>query len=56
MRDRPSLSVLIQQAKAKLAAMTPKEREEMYKKQRDGWVKAETQWAKDFREWKCRYD
>jgi hypothetical protein len=48
--------MLIQQVKDKLAAMTPEEREEMYRKQRDGWVKAELQWAKDFREGKCERD
>jgi len=36
--------------------MTPEDREEMYRKQREGWVRAELQWAKDFREGKCKYD
>ena len=50
------LSDLIEKAKAKLDSMTEEEKEDMYRKQREGWVKAEIQWAKDFREGKCRYD
>jgi len=50
------LADLLREAKTKLAAMTPEDREEMYRKQREGWVRAELQWAKDFREGKCKYD
>jgi len=50
------LTELIERAKRALDAMTPEQREEMYRKQRDGWVRAEMQWAKDFREGKCKYD
>lgn len=52
----PELTALIEQAKRRLDAMTPEEKEAMYKAQRDGWVKAELQWAKDFREGKCERD
>ncbi len=50
------LADLLREAKAKLAAMTPEDREEMYRKQREGWVRAELQWARDFREGKCERD
>lgn len=56
MTNSKSLSVLVQEAKAAVAAMTPEEREAMYRAQREGWVKAELQWAKDFREGKCDRD
>lgn len=52
----PELAELLRKAKAAVEAMSPEEREEMYRKQREGWVRAEMQWAKDFREGKCRYD
>ncbi len=47
---------LLRKACAVLEAMPPEEREEMYRKQREGWVRSEIQWAKDFREGKCIYD
>ena len=53
---KPELESLLADAKAKVDAMTPEQREEMYRKQRDGWVRAEMQWAKDFREGKCERD
>jgi hypothetical protein len=28
----------------------------MHRAQRESWVRAETQWAKDFREGKCKRD
>ena len=52
----PELEELLRRAKEAVDAMTPEEREEMYRKQREGYVRAEMQWAKDFREGKCRYD
>lgn len=36
--------------------MTTIECEDMLRKQREGWVKSELQWAKDFREGKCERD
>jgi len=51
-----SLEDLLKKAIAAEKAMSHEEREEMYRKQREGWVKAEIEWAKDFREGKCRYD
>ena len=50
------LERLLIEAKAKVEAMTPEQKEAMYKAQRDGWVKSEMQWAKDFREGKCKFD
>lgn len=50
------LATLLREAKVRVDAMTPDQREEMYRQQRDGWVKAEIQWAKDFREGKCERD
>lgn len=50
------LTELLRAARIKLAAMTPEDREAMYARQREGWVKSELQWAKDFREGKCERD
>lgn len=50
------LEAALMRAMEAFDAMTCEQKEEMFKKQRDGWVKAEMQWAKDFREGKCRYD
>jgi len=52
----PELTELLHKAKLTVDAMTPEEREAMYRKQRDGWVRSELQWAKDFREGKCERD
>lgn len=52
----PELKALIERAKAVVDAMTPAEREAMYRRQAEGWAKAEVQWAKDYREGKCKYD
>lgn len=52
----PKLEELLRRAREAEAKMTPEEREEMYRKQREGYVRAEMQWAKDFREGKCKYD
>ena len=51
-----TLDELLRRARDHVDRMTPEEREEMYRKQRDGWVKSEIQWAKDFREGKCERD
>lgn len=54
----PELEELLKKAKAQVDAMTPEQREEMYKQQqqRESYVRAEMQWAKDFREGKCERD
>jgi hypothetical protein len=52
----PELTELLRKSKEAVDAMTPEAREEMYRKQRDGWVRSEIQWAKDFREGKCERD
>ena len=52
----PELKELLRKSKEAVDAMTPEQREEMYRKQRDSWVRSEIQWANDFREGKCRYD
>lgn len=51
-----TLDELIAKAKAKLDTMSPQEKEEMYRKQAEGWAKSEAQWAKDFAEGKCERD
>lgn len=55
-KELEELEELLQKAKEAFEKMTPEQREEMFKQQRDGWVKSEIQWAKDFREGKCKYD
>lgn len=52
----PALKKLIEDAKRAVNAMTPAECEAMYRKQAEGWARSEAQWAKDFREGKCRHD
>ena len=56
MKTDPKLLQLLEEAKRKVDAMTPQQRAEMFRHQREGWVKSEMQWAKDFREGKCQYD
>jgi hypothetical protein len=51
-----SLARMIERAKDIVDNMTPEELEEMRQRQRAGWVKAELQWAKDFREGKVERD
>jgi hypothetical protein len=51
-----SFEQLLEDALAAFDALTPEQQEEMRRQQRDGWVKAEMQWAKDYREGKCKYD
>jgi hypothetical protein len=50
------LEDLLRKARAAVDAMTSEEREEMFRKQRESWVRSEMQWAKDFREGKCSVD
>lgn len=52
----PELQRLIEQSKKIVDAMTPEEKEAMWRRQAEGWARSEAQWAKDFREGKCRYD
>ena len=51
-----SLLELIEQAKRLVELMTLEERDEMLRKQGEGWARSEAQWAKDFREGKCERD
>ncbi len=46
-KDRPELDALIAEAKRKLAAMTPEEREAHFDAQKKSWVKAEMSWPRD---------
>lgn len=45
------LEKLIEESKAKLAAMTPGAREAMYAQQRDSYAKAEASWPKPKFRW-----
>jgi len=47
----PELIILLEQSKAKLAAMTPEEKEAMYKAQRESYVRAEMSWPKPKFKW-----
>ncbi len=44
---RPELDRLLREAAAKVAAMTPEERERMHDEQRKSWVRAEMAWPRD---------
>ena len=46
-----TLDELIKQSLAKLATMTPEEKEAMYRQQRDGYVKAEMSWPRSNYHW-----
>lgn len=50
------LEELLRKARAIVDAMSPEEKTEMLRKQAEGWAHSEAQWAKDFREGKCKYD
>jgi hypothetical protein len=52
----PELTELLARARALVNAMTPEEKAEMLRKQGESWARAEAQWAKDFREGKCKRD
>lgn len=52
----PELIELLAKAETAYEATTPEQKEEMRRKQRESYVRAEMQWAKDFREGKCKYD
>lgn len=55
-KEQPELQELLDQVKKLVDAMTPEQLEDMHKKQRESWLRAELQWAKDFREGKCERD
>lgn len=42
----PELERLLAESKVKVDAMTPTEREEMFRKQRESWVRGEMFWPK----------
>lgn len=48
---RPELQRLLEESKRLVDAMTPEQREEMYKAQRGSWVKAEMSWPKPKFKW-----
>jgi predicted Fe-S protein YdhL (DUF1289 family) len=50
------LEELLRLAKLKWDAMTDEEKDAILGKQRKDYVKAEMQWAKDFREGRCERD
>jgi hypothetical protein len=45
-KTRPDLDELIEQSKARVAAMTDEEREAMYAAQRESYVRGEMSWPK----------
>lgn len=45
------LAELLKRAAAQVAAMSPAEREEMYRQQRDSYVRAEMSWPKANYKW-----
>ena len=53
---KSDLDDLIEQSKAIVEKMTQSELDEMIRKQGEGWARSEAQWAKDFREGKCKRD
>jgi hypothetical protein len=52
----PELEELLRKARAYVDAMSPEEKIEMLRKQAEGIARSEAQWAKDYREGKCKYD
>lgn len=51
-----SLLELIERSRKIVDAMSPEEKTEMLRKQRESWARSEAQWAKDFREGRCERD
>ena len=47
----PELEALIEESRRRLAAMTPAEREEMYRQQREGYARTEASWPKPRYQW-----
>lgn len=56
LKTSPELLELIRKAKETVEKMTPEELREMIRKQSESWAKSEAQWAKDFRDGKCKRD
>lgn len=54
--ENDNLEELIKKAKEDFARLSSEEKAKMIKQQAEGWVRAELQWAKDFREGKCKRD
>ena len=52
----PELKELFRKSKEYVDSLTPEQLKEMLRKQGESWAKSEAQWAKDFREGKCKYD
>jgi hypothetical protein len=52
----PELERLLRESAEAVDRMTPEQREAMYRKQAEAWARSERQWAKDFREGKCKMD
>jgi len=52
----PELIELLAKNKEFMDAMTPEAKVKMLRRQAEGWVRSEAQWAKDFREGKCERD
>lgn len=48
---KASLDELLRQSAEKVKAMSPVEREEMYRQQRESWVRAEMSWPKAKYKW-----
>lgn len=46
-RTQPELLALIERAVKSVEAMTPQEKADMTRTQRDGWVRAEMSWPRD---------
>lgn len=46
MTDRDELNRLLEQSRKLVAAMTPEQKEEMMKAQRESWVRGEMNWPK----------
>lgn len=51
LKDRQELNRLLKESAAKVAAMTPEEREAMFKAQRESYVRAEMSWPKPKFKW-----
>ena len=48
---RKPIDQILAEAKAKVDAMTPEEREAMFKAQRESWIRAEMSWPKAAFKW-----
>lgn len=50
-KERPELERLLEESRKLVAAMTPEQREEMFRKQRESWVRGEMSWPKPKYKW-----